>query len=154
MSASMHPNPAQTSPRGANGSTREARTSRLLKASVHCARLGTFDVVVRNISEHGIGGKTPRDFSRDEAVMVTLCGMDPVPGVVRWAWDGKFGIQTLTPIPLPEIQSAHGGHLPSSDAYQGEFEIMPPVDCETRRPTLSIEQIGRGDFCKSDWITD
>jgi hypothetical protein len=154
MSASMYSNPTDNVPVGALGSTRAARTARLLKASIQCPRLGIFDVVVRNISEHGIGGKTPRDFDRNEAVMVTLCGMDPVPGVVRWAWDGKFGIQTLTPIPLPEIQTAHGGHLPSSDAYNGEFEIMPPVDCETRRPTLSIEQFGRSAHCKSDWITD
>ncbi len=132
---------------------RTQRQSRLLQATLSTPRFGRFAATIRNISLHGLGGRAPVMLFPGDTVQVELQGLPVMHGIVRWAFDDRFGIETDMPIQLAALRTALGGYLPTSDTSIA-FRIEPPVACETRRPGLSIGTPNPGDRTKSDWITE
>jgi predicted RNase H-like HicB family nuclease len=83
---------------------REKRGARLVRASLRLANGATMPIVVRNLSERGIGvtcKTTPP--ARGEVVHVTLPGSSEMQGVVRWSRDGGFGIELSGPVDANSI---------------------------------------------------
>lgn len=117
---------------------RQPRQSRLVKGALACARLGQFDVTIRNVSERGIGGQGPAALNIGERITVFLPGHDPMLGTVRWVVDKRFGIETDRTIDPSLLRAAHGGGAPATHAVASGFEIIPPPSAPARRPGLVL----------------
>lgn len=120
---------------------RQPRQSRLVKAALACARLGQFDVTVRNVSETGIGGQAPCPLHIGERITVFLPGHDPMLGTVRWVAGNRFGIETDKAIEATRLRAAHGSGAAAPEHIAG-FAIIPPPTAPARRPAL-VTGIGR-----------
>lgn len=130
---------------------RQPRQSRLVKGALACARLGQFDVTIRNVSETGIGGQAPAPLNIGERITVFLPGHDPMLGTVRWVVDRKFGIETDRSIDTALLRTAHGGAPSASHAVTSGFEIIPPPTAPARRPGLVLGAAQPAHFGRSTW---
>jgi hypothetical protein len=65
-------------------------------ATVHRAR-------AVNISQGGVRIETPVDLTLGAEVIVTLMGLAPAPGTIRWKEEGAYGITFNRIIPLPAL---------------------------------------------------
>ncbi|WP_028639557.1 PilZ domain-containing protein [Novosphingobium acidiphilum] len=83
---------------------REDRRARLVRATLRLTNGTTIPVVVRNLSERGIG-VTCKTTSppQGEVVHVTLPGSSEMQGVVRWSGKGGFGIELSGPVDAKSI---------------------------------------------------
>lgn len=137
----------------ARSENRKARQSRLLKAELVTKRLGKFSVTVRNVSEQGIGGKAPMPLNLGERVQVTLPGLLPLVGTVRWTFEGQFGIETDKAIALDALRSAFGNKLPGGNT-QSVYPIHRPVQTPAKRPAVGGISAPYGQASKSDeyWL--
>lgn len=116
---------------------RRPRQARLVKAALDCARLGQFDVTIRNVSQTGIGGQSPHMLHIGERLTVYLPGHDAMTGTVRWVVDRRFGIETDSEIRTECLRGAPGGTLIASDS-SAAFQIVPPPKLTSRRPGLRL----------------
>lgn len=123
------------SPAPASDDKRRSRQSRLLRADITSRRLGRFTATVRNVSDQGVGGKSPMELNLGERVQIDLPGLLPMVGTVRWTFEGQFGIETDKAIALDALRSAHGSKLPASD-QSVQFQVMRPISSE-KRPGLN-----------------
>ncbi len=78
------------------------------RLALHCAlevRLGSrrLSTQCRDISEGGIKVALALADCEGEEAVVSLDGLDPVPGRVRWSGDGRAGIAFERPIPAREF---------------------------------------------------
>jgi len=121
----------------ANADKRQPRQSRLVKAALGCARLGRFDVTLRNVSQTGIGGQGPHMLQLGERLTVYLPSHDPMMGTVRWVVDRRFGVETDREIYPERLRGAPGGALAASDS-SAAFQIVPPPKLTSRRPGLLL----------------
>lgn len=131
---------------------RQPRQSRLVKGALACARLGQFDVTIRNVSETGIGGQAPAALNIGERITVFLPGHDPMLGTVRWVVDKRFGIETDRAIDTTLLRAAHGGVAPPTHAVADGFEIIPPPTAPARRPGLVLGAAQPAHFGRSVWL--
>lgn len=115
---------------------RRIRQSRLLKAEITSKRLGKFSATVRNVSEQGLGGKSPLPLDLGERVKIELPGLLPLLGTVRWTVDCVFGIETDKAVALDALRTAHGANLPGGDQANA-FPIMRPPAAPAKRPGLN-----------------
>lgn len=60
-------------------------------------------VHAHDISQGGIKVEAENELPVDADVVVTLDGLRPLPGIVRWARDGQSGISFLQVIPIAEL---------------------------------------------------
>ncbi len=133
-----------------NAEMRQPRQSRLVKAALACARLGQFDVTIRNVSETGIGGQAPGALHIGERITVFLPGHQPMLGTVRWVAGHRFGIQTDRPVEVDRLRAAHGSGAPAPQNIAG-FEIIPPPSAPVRRPALVLGSARPAHFGRSVW---
>ncbi|MBO9697762.1 MAG: PilZ domain-containing protein [Sphingopyxis sp.] len=131
---------------------RQPRQSRLVKGALACARLGQFDVTIRNVSETGIGGQAPAALSIGERITIFLPGHDPMLGTVRWVVDKRFGIETDRAINTTLLRTAHGGAAPATHAVADGFEIMLPPAAPARRPGLVLGAAQPAHSGRSVWM--
>jgi hypothetical protein len=130
---------------------RQPRQSRLVKGALACARLGQFDVTIRNVSETGIGGQGPTALNIGERITVFLPGHDPMLGTVRWVVDKRFGIETDRPIDTTLLRAAHGGGVPANHAVASGFQIIPAPTAAPRRPGLVLGTSQATSFGRNTW---
>lgn len=84
---------------------RRARRPRIQIDRAARVRVGS-DVLmvhVHDISQGGIKISSDHPLVVDSDVVVTLDGMRPLAGIVRWARDGQYGISLLQVIPIAEL---------------------------------------------------
>mgnify|MGYP002777410608 CR=1 FL=1 len=134
------------------GDSRRSRQSRLLKAELLTRRLGKFTATVRNVSEQGIGGKAPHELNLGERVQITLPGLLPLVGTVRWTFEGQFGIETDKSIALDALRTAYGNNLPGGN--QSAFPIQRPPQTPAKRPALGSigAPFGQGSAVDDHWL--
>lgn len=84
---------------------RRARRPRIQIDRPAKLRIGSeaFAVHAHDISQAGIKLSTDQALPVDGDVVVTLEGMRPLPGIVRWARDGQYGVSLLQVIPIAEL---------------------------------------------------
>ena len=131
------PDPGAETDASATADKRQPRQSRLVKAALGCARLGQFDVTIRNVSTTGIGGQGPHMLHIGERLTIYLPGHDPMMGTVRWVVDRRFGIETDAAVQPERLRGAQGDTLTASDS-SAAFQIVPPPKLTTRRPGLLL----------------
>lgn len=129
------PNPEATASPTPAGK-RQPRQSRLVKATLGCQRLGSFDVTIRNVSETGLGGQGPHILQIGERLTVLLPGHEPMAGTVRWVVGKRFGLETDRPIEIAHLRAARSDELRSADSV-ADFQIVPPPKLDTWRPGLT-----------------
>jgi hypothetical protein len=130
-------NPGAETASPGSAEKRQPRQARLVKAALGCARLGRFDVTIRNVSATGIGGQAPQILDIGERMTVYLPGHEPMMGTVRWIADRRFGIETDRPVETGRLRGAHGDQLMTADSSI-EFQIIPPPTGSGRRPALTL----------------
>ena len=128
-------NPEAPPASSSSAEKRQPRQSRLVKAALACARLGQFDVTVRNVSETGIGGQAPFPLHIGERITVFLPGHEPMLGTVRWVAGNRFGIETDKAVETTKLRAVHGGSTAAAHPTAG-FAIIPPPTAPARRPAL------------------
>lgn len=83
---------------------REERRARLVRGTLRQANGTIIPILVRNLSERGLGvnckGKPPL---RGESVVVTLPGTPELDGMVRWVRDHDFGIELCGTVDTEEL---------------------------------------------------
>lgn len=131
------PNPEAETDLPAAAEKRQPRQARLVKAALGCARLGQFDVTIRNVSQTGIGGQGPHMLHLGEPLTIYLPGHDPMQGIVRWVVDRRFGIETDAAIQPERLRGAQSDNLSTTDS-SADFQIVPPPKLTSRRPGLGL----------------
>jgi hypothetical protein len=105
----------------------DARQRRLLKAHMLHPRFGRVDILVRDVSAHGIGGKCDFDLLTGESVTICLPSRPPITGRVAWSAKRAFGIQLDQNIdPLVVRSSSESAaqpyQVPDSAQPTGDFK--------------------------------
>jgi hypothetical protein len=86
---------------------RDVRRARLVRATLRFASGVEIPVVVRNLSERGLGVSCrTAPPARGEAVTVILPGSGEIGGVVRWTRDTTFGLELTGKVDPADIASA------------------------------------------------
>ena len=87
------------------GDGRRARRPRVQIDRVAKVRCGSEVCFVQadDISQGGVKIRAEEELPVDADVVVTLEGMRPLAGIVRWARDGQYGISFLQVIPIAEL---------------------------------------------------
>jgi hypothetical protein len=86
---------------------RETRRARLLRGSLRLSSGTVIPILVRNLSERGLGmssKSTPP--KRGEMVIVTLPGSPELNGVVRWVRDKDFGVELTGSVDSEQLATA------------------------------------------------
>ncbi len=84
----------------AAASEREVRSHRLVKATLTNARMGEETATIRNISEHGMGGRTRGELRRGEVVTISSHNGTRYDAVVCWYRGGNFGLHIAEKVDL------------------------------------------------------
>ncbi|WP_346765566.1 PilZ domain-containing protein [Sphingobium sp. TB-6] len=107
------------------------RARRLLKAQMVHERAGRIDILVRDVSERGLGGKCAAEIAVGDRVTIQIADCDPVNGTVMWRKGHGFGVHLDSPIRPADLRHRD---LPATQ-YQ-----VPTLF----RPTLSFRRPGFG----------
>jgi hypothetical protein len=103
----------------------DERQRRLLKAHMIHPRHGKIDIVIRDVSVQGIGGKCDHGLIAGEAVTICLPAHAPVPGQVAWCARRAFGVRLDDRIdPVVVRSSSESANQP----YQAPERAQPAGD--------------------------
>lgn len=101
------------------------RHRRLLKAQMIHPRHGKIDIVVRDVSAQGIGGKCQLDLIAGEAVTICLPTHDPIAGRIAWCAKRSFGVKLDDGVDPARVRiSSDSGAEP----YQAPERAQPAGD--------------------------
>jgi len=86
----------------------DGRRARRPRVEVECAAKVRFgeDVVwgvIQNISQGGVRFDCDHDLTIDSDVVLTIQGFRPLPAVVRWRRDDRYGISFIQVLPIQEL---------------------------------------------------
>ncbi|WP_313801350.1 hypothetical protein [Sphingobium sp.] len=108
------------------------RQRRLLKARMHHPRHGEVDILVRDVSETGLGGRCDLDLAVGEVVVVVLVDCEPAQGRIAWRKGQSFGLHLETAINPAAVKSPANAERSVEAGYQVPTLFRPSV--ETKRP--------------------
>ena len=109
------------------------RLRRLLKARMVHPRHGEIDILVRDVSEHGVGGKCAHDVKIGEIVTIHLPASHAAQGRVAWRRGEGFGVELTGPI-------EPGAVKPPADQAANMSYLVP----DRFKPSDSIKRPGFG----------
>jgi hypothetical protein len=110
------------------------RKRRLLKAQILHDRLGMIDILVRDVSNRGLGGKCSAEIAVGDRVTVHVADCDPAHGIVRWRKGEGFGVLLDSPIRPSDLRTAAG-----KDEPETKYEVPTLF-----RPSISFKRPGFG----------
>jgi hypothetical protein len=111
------------------------REGRLLRAQMQHPRIGLVDILVRNISERGIGGKCLHPVSPGDLVSIVLPNVPTVDGMIIWCMGDGFGMRLNRPLDLTGVRRPVA-NTPEVSGYKVPYLFRPPLEC--RRPGVRI----------------
>ena len=107
------------------------RQRRLLKARMRHPDHGEIDMLVRDVSEMGLGGRCDRELAVGESVVILLPDCRPVHGRIAWRKGQSFGVQLTAEINPEGVRNrvtvdrpTEGYHVP--DAFRPSIETKRP----------------------------
>lgn len=101
---------------------RETRRSRLLRGTLRRTDGNELAVVVRNLSDHGLGlssRNTPPPVGAQVTILVP--GTPPLHGIVRWREGTNFGVELTERVDLGQITEALQNQR--TQAQQTDWEV-------------------------------
>lgn len=110
------------------------RQRRLLKARMRHPRHGEIDILVRDVSELGLGGRCNLELAVGEAIAICLPDCAPAEGRIVWRRGHSFGVQLDAPINPGTVKSPTD--RPSEEPYQ-----VPPqfrASGDAKRPGFRV----------------
>jgi len=116
--------------------SRKRRSSRIIRGTLITPSGHECELLIRNVSSHGLGAKTAAqiDLKIGDDVIVQLPNVGRIAGTVRWIGNGSFGIETSKEIDADLL--LFGGDerslVPKTEAYNVPEAFQPTTD--TRRP--------------------
>jgi hypothetical protein len=123
------------------------RQRRLLKAKMLHPRLGMVEILVRDVSEQGIGGKCTSDIGPGDQVVIYLADCPGAVGTIAWRNGQAFGVRLNDAIDPSVVKSP-----PQQETPVAAHEVPKPF-----RPTVSTKRPGfdrrrSGPKTGSDWV--
>jgi hypothetical protein len=115
------------------------RRRRLLKARMRHPRHGEIDILVRDVSELGIGGRCELDLALGDSVVITLPDCAPAEGRVVWRRGQAFGVELRASIDPANVKSPTPTERPVA-SYQVPTNFR--VSTETKRPGFRTRSPG------------
>ena len=117
---------------------REERTGKMFLARLHSCDLAGQDIIIRNISAHGLGARSKGAIPHpNDAVRIEMEAYGSVEGVVRWVKGNLFGVE-LTSALNPELLNFSGKAWDvvnkPFDSGQVYRQFKPEQSC--KRPAL------------------
>lgn len=107
------------------------RQRRLLKARMGHPRHGEIDILIRDVSEQGIGARCELELAVGETVIITLPDCAPADGSIVWRRGQSFGVQLHRPIDPLTVKNANAERAPGT-GYQVPDRFR--VSMDTKRP--------------------
>ena len=111
------------------------REGRLLKAQMQHPKLGIVDILIRNISEAGLGGRCIHGVEPGEWVKILLPNLPTVDGMIVWRMGDGFGVRLSAPIDPADVRRGMAD-VSQASRYHVPYLFRPPIEC--RRPGLRI----------------
>jgi hypothetical protein len=108
------------------------RKRRLLKARMRHPRLGEVEILVRDVSEMGLGGRCDHDVAVGDRVVIALPDFTPAEGIIAWRRGQAFGMRLDAPINPATVKSPPASDRPCEPGYQVPTLFRPSID--HRRP--------------------
>jgi len=108
------------------------RQRRLLKARMHHPRHGEIDILVRDVSELGIGGRCELELALDDSVIIALPDCAPAEGRIVWRKGQAFGVHLNAAINPASVKSPAPADKPVETSYRVPANFRPSAD--TKRP--------------------
>jgi hypothetical protein len=108
---------------------------RLLKAHMQYPRTGLLDIMIRNVSTSGIGGKCVYDVEPGEMVSIILPDRPPIDGMIVWRVGHGFGLRLNAPVDLETVMDECPARSPTSSYDVPRFLRPAP---EVRRPGFRV----------------
>ena len=116
------------------------RQRRLLKARMRHPDFGEIDILVRDVSETGLGGRCDLDLAVGESVVILLPDCRPAEGKIAWRKGQSFGVQLTAQINpeavrnrAPTDRPTEGYHVPEAFRPSGETK-RPGFRTRTQGP--------------------
>ena len=119
-------------------SPRDSRSARIFRATIIVAGVGEVPAMIRNVSAHGLGGRTSSRLIAGQQVTVAISGIGKIGATVRWTDDERFGLLLDRAIDPEKIRFAQTSweqvvQQRLSDNRQG---IVPRPLSSTWRPSF------------------
>ena len=108
------------------------RTRRLLKARMHHPLHGEIDILVRDVSERGLGGRCDHDIAVGDRVVIRLPDCAHVEGEIAWRKGQSFGVLLNAPLNAAAVKSPTQTARPAGSSYQVPEAFRPSTD--VKRP--------------------
>ncbi|TNE45620.1 MAG: PilZ domain-containing protein [Sphingomonadales bacterium] len=87
----------------------DKRSARLLRGSLRCADGKSFDIIIHNLSTHGIGARLSNQVPvKGPAVQVDIPTMGKFHGTIRWQANGRIGIRVTETLDPKDIHLGKG----------------------------------------------
>ncbi len=104
-----------------NDSTREPRMAKLIALNLSSARYSNVKIIVRNLSQHGLGARADIELLPCERVVVHLPNGQDIGAIVRWVRKNTFGLSLDERIEPEHLQpkAAVSGAIVPRDAELG-----------------------------------
>ncbi|WP_242123141.1 hypothetical protein [Sphingobium sp. Sx8-8] len=116
-----------------------ARQRRLLKARMRHPLHGEVDILVRDVSEQGVGGRCEWDLKVGDNILLLLPDCAPASGRITWRRGQGFGVLLDGPINPASVRNPAPADRPAQAPYQVPTSFRPSIDFKrpgfrTRRP--------------------
>lgn len=95
-------------------------------------RHGEVGILVRDVSEMGLGGRCDLDLAVGDSVIIVLPDSEPAQGRIAWRKGQSFGVHLEAPINPAAVKSPAPTERSVETGYQVPTPFRPSV--ETRRP--------------------
>ena len=132
--------PGFDAPPGSEHPVREPRVGKMFLARLHSARISDAEILVRNISEHGLGARCKGAIPAEgEEIRIQMEAYGTVEGIVRWVKGNIIGVQltgTLNPDLLNFADKAWDVANKPFDNSQVYGQFKPSQDF--KRPGLKV----------------
>ena len=116
------------------------RQRRLLKARMRHPRHGEVDILVRDVSERGLGGRCDLDIAVGENVVIGLPDCAPVEGKIAWRKGQGFGVLLEASINPATVKSPPPSESPAAAPYQVPTAFRASIDM--KRPGFRTRSPG------------
>jgi EAL domain-containing protein (putative c-di-GMP-specific phosphodiesterase class I) len=98
---------------------------RLMRRAVAAIGGETHELKLRNISSMGALAECPTSVAPGTQITIDIIGVGPVRGLVRWAQEGKFGVQFADQFDLARL-------APKKERSEGQADLLKPWYVERR----------------------
>jgi len=104
----------------------DKRLARLMRATLIVSSGGSYDLLIQNVSEHGVGGRfTGARLSHGDRIVIEIPTLGRFHGVVRWQSDTRIGLLLDEELDAEHILFTSGTMTRKKEPYQVPDRAIP-----------------------------